>query len=389
MNSTGALMAITSLIVANLTTTSAYAASFVVEVYSDSGLTTLVGSDSCAAVSGSGGGFVQSTALVVHGLTYGATYYARAGVVAPVTSIVTWSSKDTIVMGTNTVPSGTAYTATLTPTINGINVSSVVTSPPSDLSFFEAYWSTVAGTPATGQVASWTGNQDGAGHLVFFAGTTSSTTLYIYVRAVNTTGQKQTWTSLGSATSLAASPSSGANLVYATPDGTSGAATLRALVAADIPSLPESKVTNLVTDLAAKVPTTRTVNGHALSSNVVVTVSDLAIPGNVGVRLDPIIVGKTMTQQMAYAGSIVSGMMYADVSGSAQITVSKTTPTTYPTFTSIVASAPAKLVSQQKNTSVPLTGWTLTFAKDDILQFALDSATTVAWVVLNLDTVRS
>jgi hypothetical protein len=45
-----------------------------------------------------------------------------------------------------------------------------------------------------------------------------------------------------------------ANEVLATPDGTGGLATIRALVAADIPNLPESKITNLVSDLALKAP---------------------------------------------------------------------------------------------------------------------------------------
>lgn len=42
----------------------------------------------------------------------------------------------------------------------------------------------------------------------------------------------------------------------------------------------ESDVTNLTTDLAAKVPTTRTVNGHALSADVSVTAADVGL-GNV------------------------------------------------------------------------------------------------------------
>jgi hypothetical protein len=49
------------------------------------------------------------------------------------------------------------------------------------------------------------------------------------------------------------------------------------LSSADIPTLAQSKITNLTTDLAAKVPTTRTVNGHALSSNVTVTKSDVGL----------------------------------------------------------------------------------------------------------------
>jgi hypothetical protein len=75
-------------------------------------------------------------------------------------------------------------------------------------------------------------------------------------------------------------PSGPANEVLATPDGSSGTVILRALVAADIPSLPESKVTNLVTDLAAKVPTSRTIattapltGGGDLSANRTLAIS--------------------------------------------------------------------------------------------------------------------
>jgi hypothetical protein len=113
------------------------------------------------------------------------------------------------------------------------------------------------------------------------------------------------------------------------------------------------------------------------------------LAGLVGVRFVIGDVGKSFFQEMAYAGSISSVDAYADVSGNAQITVSKSNAASYPTFTSIVASAPATLISQQKNTSVSLTGWTLTFAKGDLLQFKLDSASTIAWVVLNLQTIRS
>lgn len=44
-------------------------------------------------------------------------------------------------------------------------------------------------------------------------------------------------------------PSGAGNQVVATPDGSSGVSALRALVAADIPALAESKITNLVSDL--------------------------------------------------------------------------------------------------------------------------------------------
>lgn len=47
-------------------------------------------------------------------------------------------------------------------------------------------------------------------------------------------------------------PSGTQNQVIATPSGSSGVAALRALVAADIPTIAESQVTNLVSDLAGK-----------------------------------------------------------------------------------------------------------------------------------------
>lgn len=84
------------------------------------------------------------------------------------------------------------------------------------------------------------------------------------------------------------------NIVISASDLTTGTlphGQLPALMSGDIPnngantsgtagglsaSIAESQVTNLVSDLAAKVPTTVTVNGHALSSNVTVSASDLS-----------------------------------------------------------------------------------------------------------------
>jgi hypothetical protein len=63
--------------------------------------------------------------------------------------------------------------------------------------------------------------------------------------------------------------------------------TVGLLLAGDIPNIAESQVTNLTADLAAKVSTSTTVNGHALSSNVIVSASDLTTgtlsPNNGGV----------------------------------------------------------------------------------------------------------
>jgi hypothetical protein len=82
---------------------------------------------------------------------------------------------------------------------------------------------------------------------------------------------------------LAVTAASGqtANQVLATPNGSTGAVSLRALVASDIPNIAESQVTNLTTDLAAKVPTSRTISttapltgGGDLSANRTLDISN-------------------------------------------------------------------------------------------------------------------
>jgi hypothetical protein len=93
--------------------------------------------------------------------------------------------------------------------------------------------------------------------------------------------------------------------------------TLRALVPSDIPNIAESEVTNLVTDLAAKVPTSTTVNGHALSSNIV-SVADLGLVGTAGLVIDG--GGSTPTTgskgflQVTFAGTITGWTLIADQS---------------------------------------------------------------------------
>jgi hypothetical protein len=93
--------------------------------------------------------------------------------------------------------------------------------------------------------------------------------------------------------------------------------------------------------------------------------------------------------QVPFDCVIVSWTMLGDVSGSAQITVKKSTYTAFPTTSSIVASAPPNLSSAQKNTSSTLTGWTTSLAKGDILEFNLDSIATIARVMLALAVTRS
>ena len=68
------------------------------------------------------------------------------------------------------------------------------------------------------------------------------------------------------------------NVVISASDITTGTlphAQLPTLLAGDIPNIAESQVTNLTSDLGNRVLTSTTVNGHALSSNVTVSASDI------------------------------------------------------------------------------------------------------------------
>jgi hypothetical protein len=93
--------------------------------------------------------------------------------------------------------------------------------------------------------------------------------------------------------------------------------------------------------------------------------------------------------QVPFAGIITGWTLIADQSGSASITVKKGTFAGFPTNTSIVASAPPTLSSQQNATSSTLTGWTTAIAAGDVLEFVLASATTVQRLVLELQITRS
>lgn len=61
------------------------------------------------------------------------------------------------------------------------------------------------------------------------------------------------------------------NIIYASPNGTSGVPTFRSLVEADIPSLAQSKITNLVSDLSGKQATITGAASTITTSNLTVS----------------------------------------------------------------------------------------------------------------------
>lgn len=88
--------------------------------------------------------------------------------------------------------------------------------------------------------------------------------------------------------------------------------------------------------------------------------------------------------RLPYNGTITACELYGDVSGSAQVTIKKATYPDFPTTTSIVAAAPPTLSSEQKSTVADLSTWTTSLAAGDILEFVLDSATSITRLSINL-----
>jgi hypothetical protein len=93
--------------------------------------------------------------------------------------------------------------------------------------------------------------------------------------------------------------------------------------------------------------------------------------------------------KVPYNATITGWVLISDVAGSAQITVKKCAPAAFPTTSSIVASAPPSLVSQQMNSDTTLSGWTTTINANDILEFNLDSVTTCKRLTLELMLTRT
>ncbi len=137
-------------------------------------------------------------------------------------------------------------------------------------------------------------------------------------------------------------------------DATSGAFTAAAIAAADLPAAITAGTLGITIDGGGATPAT----------------------------------GSKGFLQVNFACTITGWTMLADQSGSAQITVKKSTYSGFPTTSSIVASAPPNLSTAQKNTSTTLTGWTTAIAAGDVLEFNLDSVTTCQRITLELKVTK-
>ena len=115
--------------------------------------------------------------------------------------------------------------------------------------------------------------------------------------------------------------------------------------------------------------------------------------GAVGVVIDgggsAITTGIKGTITIPYDCVIENWTVTADISGDIVIDVKKSTYAGYPTTASIAGSEKPTLSGAQKNQDLTLTTWTTTVTSGDVLEFVVDSATTVTKVTLSMKVNKS
>jgi hypothetical protein len=189
---------VSTIFVAGLSTTTRFVEHFVVECYSNVGLTTLI-SQGIAKGVWNGTNFVQKGLISFRGLTAGTTYYFRAGVVVPITGSTAWSSTYSLVAGSSTAPTGVTYSGTFIATTSGVTLSITPASVPSDIDHYEVVWTYDGSSPAAAQLPAFT-TYITSGAFAFFAGGKPGDKITAFIRAVNTGQQYQLWQTIGTYT---------------------------------------------------------------------------------------------------------------------------------------------------------------------------------------------
>lgn len=82
--------------------------------------------------------------------------------------------------------------------------------------------------------------------------------------------------------------------------------------------------------------------------------------------------------------NVTAAVLIADQSGSIVVDIKKATYAGFPTTASIAASAKPTLSSSQKMQDSTLSGWTVALSAGDIIEYVVDSATTVQRVLVSL-----
>ena len=99
-------------------------------------------------------------------------------------------------------------------------------------------------------------------------------------------------------------------------------------------------------------------------------------------------VGKKKYLRVDFACIIREWAIFTDVVGSIQIDINRSTYADFPTTTSITAAAIPSVTAARKNRSTALTGWTPVIYPGDVLEFEVDSVTTVTGCTIALKARR-
>jgi len=113
----------------------------------------------------------------------------------------------------------------------------------------------------------------------------------------------------------------------------------------------------------------------------------------IGITIDgagtAITAGSKGSISIPYNCTLDSATLVADQVGSIVIDIKKSTYASFPTTTSIVgAGTKPTLSSAQKYTDSSLTSWTKTISAGDVLEYVVDSASTVTKVTLTLGATK-
>lgn len=134
-----------------------------------------------------------------------------------------------------------------------------------------------------------------------------------------------------------------ANLVFAGPgSGAAAAPAFRLMVAADIPTLAQSKITNLESDLASRVPTTRTITeGVGLAGNVYDLSANrtlaLGVPSTLNVASANSASGTTHSHAITTSSNPGAAASILATNGSGFLTIPRLTLTDYLLINSLTA----------------------------------------------------
>ena len=183
-----------TIFVANLETTERYFHLFEVECY-DSGRTTLIAGPFTATGEWDGTSkWKQKDPIFFRGLTLGTTYSFRSRVLTQAGGPASaWSAWVDETAGDTTAPNP-SYSATARKSGGAVLVDSAPASPPSDLDHYEFHFNLTNTSPSSSTAPNLPNSPDGK---VVIA-TDPDDTIYLWIRAVDTSGNRQAWTSLGS-----------------------------------------------------------------------------------------------------------------------------------------------------------------------------------------------